>query len=222
MIPPVNAPITQSFGESTDFYAQFGLQGHHGIDFGVPVGTVICAPEDARVYRSDDGVYDQYTGNFCAGETVVLKGQNEHWLLHLSKRIILVGQHVEQGQVIGYSGNTGVSSGPHCHWGVRPLNPNINNGFRGFVDPLSLLEEDNMSQQQVDSLQNQINALNARCDELFQALDTANKGRDELAALVQTLIARLDKIDKPGGVDDQAFAQIDDANKRLDKVKADL
>ena len=59
--------------------------------------------------------------------------------MHLSKREVKAGDTVKEGQLIGYSGNTGLSTGPHLHWGTRPLNPNMNNGYRGFIDPSIVL-----------------------------------------------------------------------------------
>lgn len=50
---------------------------------------------------------------------------------HLSRRIVLAGEHVVRGQVIGMAGSTGYSSGPHLHLEVREA--------RGFHDPLPLL-----------------------------------------------------------------------------------
>lgn len=141
MIYPVDAPITQHFGERPAVYAPFGLNGHNGLDFGVPLGTPVRAPEDGVVIMSANGVKDQYTGAQIDGETIVIQGTYEHWLLHSSKRLVQAGQTVKQGQVIAYSGATGFVDGPCCHWGVRPLKPDINNGYRGFIDPLTVKEQ---------------------------------------------------------------------------------
>lgn len=126
----------QPFGSKQVDYTKFGMVGHHGFDYPAPVGRPIFAPENGVVIMSANGVRDQYTGAGIAGETIVIRGARyEHWLMHLSVRGVFAGQHVTEGQHIGYSGNTGYTDGPHLHWGTRPLQPNIQNGYRGFIDP---------------------------------------------------------------------------------------
>jgi hypothetical protein len=147
VICPVDNPILgQLFGANPQIYAQFGMKGHNGQDIICGSGTPIRAPEDGVITVSANGTTDQYTGAYIAGETIVLQGEYEHWLLHNSKRLVSVGQKVNQGQVIAFSGYTGFveppgEAGAHCHWGVRPLHPDVNNGYRGFVDPLTVKEK---------------------------------------------------------------------------------
>lgn len=142
--PLKNAVLVENggFGVDPATYKPFGLVGHHGIDLVAAVGTPVYAPESGIITISMNGAIDQYTGSNVAGETMVMHGKYEHWLLHLSKRLVSVGQRVEEGQLIGYSGATGFVTGPHLHWGVRLLKPKIDNGYRGFVNPLTVLEED--------------------------------------------------------------------------------
>lgn len=148
MIYPItNWAQTQAFGSDPATYAAFGMLGHNGCDAAVAIGTPVRAPEDAVVIISGNNVQDQYTGNPVDGETVALRGKYEHWLLHNSKRVVSVGQKVKQGDIVAYSGNTGFTTGPHCHWGTRPLNPNLQNGYRGFVDPVNTLKEVNMNER---------------------------------------------------------------------------
>lgn len=131
--------IGQTFGEMGVDYAQFGLRGHHGCDYPASVGRPVYAPEPGVVTTSSNGVTDRYTGRRADGQTIIMEGSYEHWLMHLNERLVGDGQRVDEGQLIGYSGNTGFTTGPHLHWGTRPLNPDINNGFRGFVDPATVL-----------------------------------------------------------------------------------
>lgn len=131
--------ITQVFAANDVNYAQFGLKGHHGVDYWVGTGTPVYAPESGTITTSSNGTTDQYTGRVAAGEVIILKGQYEHWFMHLSKRLVGTGVRVSEGELIGYTGNTGLTTGPHLHWGVRPLQPNINNGYRGFIDPATVL-----------------------------------------------------------------------------------
>lgn len=133
---PLNSvSVTQEFGSTAIDYSQFGLKGHHGIDLNASVGTPVYAPESGTILQSANGVTDPKSGRFAAGETIVMQGTYEHWLMHLSQRLVSAGQKVTEGQLIGYSGNTGFTTGPHLHAGTRPLNPDMNNGYRGFINP---------------------------------------------------------------------------------------
>lgn len=138
---PLNPPISvsQPFASTAFDYSPYGLKGHHGVDYVAGVGTPIYAPENGTILQSANGVTDPKSGRFAAGETIIMSGSYEHWLMHLSRRLVSAGQSVTEGQLIGYTGNTGVSTGPHLHWGVRPLTPNLNNGYRGFIDPSIVL-----------------------------------------------------------------------------------
>jgi hypothetical protein len=152
MYPVKNASLGQPFGADPATYVQFGMNGHNGQDFPVGVGTPVYAPEDGVIIMAGTDLHDQYTGNLVTGKSIVLQGTYEHWLLHNSQLLVASQQSVTQGQLIAYSGNTGFVSpmptpqnpnaGAHCHWGVRPLQPNLNNGYRGFVDPLTIKEEE--------------------------------------------------------------------------------
>lgn len=136
---PGAPPVTQAFGENAVDYSQFGLKGHHGTDYGVGTGTPVYAAEAGTVECSQNGVTDKYTGRFAAGETLVIRGSYECWYMHLSRRMVAAGARVSEGQHIGYSGATGYVTGPHLHFGIRPLTPNLNNGYRGFIDFASVL-----------------------------------------------------------------------------------
>jgi hypothetical protein len=133
--PLASVVPTQEFGANAVDYSQFGLAGHHGIDAAASIGTPVYAAESGVVEKSANGVTDKYTGRFASGETITINGSYETWYMHLSQRLVSAGQRVSEGQLIGYSGNTGFTTGPHLHFGTRPLNPNINNGYRGFIDP---------------------------------------------------------------------------------------
>jgi hypothetical protein len=91
----------------------------HSWDFPMKVGTPIIAPVDATVVFSGTG-YNSL-GENVIGETIILDyGNNEYGkFCHLSSRLVCSG-NVEQGSIIGYSGNTGTSStGPHLHYNVQ-------------------------------------------------------------------------------------------------------
>jgi len=102
---------------------------HHGIDYAAPSGTPVEAAGEGRVAFS--GWKSGY-GNF------ILVNHNSIYATgygHLRgiKKGIRPGRHVSQGEVIGYVGSTGISTGPHLHYEVRK---------RGsLVNPLSIKAE---------------------------------------------------------------------------------
>ena len=99
---------------------------HSGVDY--------AAPKGSRIYASGDGVVKraQYAGGY--GNYVVIRHNSEYstGYAHMTgfARGIKPGTRVKQGQVIGYVGSTGRSTGPHLHFEV------IKNGKK--VDPLKV------------------------------------------------------------------------------------
>lgn len=117
---PVNGPITSPFCESRSWESC-----HPGIDIAVPIGTPIRAADGGTVRLAGPaGGYGNYT---CVQHTATLSSCYGHQ----SKIMVSVGQHVSQGQIIGLSGNTGFSTGPHLHFEAR-----INGGV---VNPMNYL-----------------------------------------------------------------------------------
>jgi murein DD-endopeptidase MepM/ murein hydrolase activator NlpD len=55
---PGNPLVTQGFGQNAESYAPYGMQGHNGIDFGIPEGTVVYAPHDGTATVKDNGTKD--------------------------------------------------------------------------------------------------------------------------------------------------------------------
>lgn len=107
---------------------------HKGVDFGVPMGTPIFA--------AGDGVVEQagWAGGY--GRFVLIRHNTrmETAYGHMSRLAATSGEHVRQGQVIGYVGMTGEATGPHLHYEVRkdgaPVNPisvtvPVNEGLEG-------------------------------------------------------------------------------------------
>ena len=127
--------ITQYFGENPAAYARFGLAGHNGVDLAMPVGTPLLAPAGAVLVEAE---YDA-TGY---GHYVKLRTDaGSDWLLaHMDAPTDLpICQAVQLGELVGMSGTSGNSTGPHCHVGFRPDANYRGGGYGGYVDPLPWL-----------------------------------------------------------------------------------
>ena len=109
---PVEGGISSSFGERRSFNDGPVGGNHGGTDFGAPEGTPVTATNSGRValarqleIRGNTVVIDHGGG--------VLSGY-----AHLSAFAVAEGQEVEKGQIIGFVGNSGLSTAPHLHWEI--------------------------------------------------------------------------------------------------------
>ena len=93
-----------------------GLHGYNAVDLGTHVGTPVMASASGDVIVSRN-----YGWNGGYGDYIVIQHPNGTQTVygHLSQTVVTAGTHVVQGQVIGYSGNTGRSTGPHLHFEIR-------------------------------------------------------------------------------------------------------
>lgn len=93
-----------------------GLHGYNAIDLAAPVGTPIFAAANGRVMISRAGGWNGGYGTY-----IVIEHQNGTQTLysHNSRNLVSVGQSVVQGQVIGYIGTSGKTTGPHLHFEIR-------------------------------------------------------------------------------------------------------
>ncbi len=114
-MPLVKTPVTSDFGFR-------GYRWHYGTDLDLDTGDSVKTAFDGvvRISKWDGGGYGNY---------LVVRHVNglETVYGHLSKPIAKVGQYVKAGQLIGWGGSTGRSSGPHLHYEVRyegnPIDP---------------------------------------------------------------------------------------------------
>lgn len=153
-------PVSQGFwGTFSTRYS--GGTAHGAIDFACPTGTPVLAPDDGVIVHADwawnlpggpnDWVPRWYQLKPAPGDTrtgggimtVIRNDLGSHWIMaHLSSNDEApVGKRVRKGDVIGKSGNTGSSTGPHLHLGLLPPNPNWGNGQYGAIDPAGFLTE---------------------------------------------------------------------------------
>ena len=120
--PVKNVVITQYFGGTEFAKRNAGVYGgrayHPGVDFGVPRGTAIYAPLSGTVRAT--GNTDAVPGCYSWGKWTLIDHANGLSTLYAHQDTIAVtpGQRVSTGDVIGYSGNTGYSTGPHLHFTV--------------------------------------------------------------------------------------------------------
>lgn len=119
---PIGGPldVSSEYGLRRNPFGGYGYENHEGIDFVGPYGTDIVAAADGVVERSE------YYGGY--GDTVTIDHGYGYETLyaHLSKRAVGVGERVKRGDVIGYLGNTGRSTGPHLHYGIYYRGESIN------------------------------------------------------------------------------------------------
>lgn len=120
--PLKNVIITQNFGGSEFAKRNPGVYGgrayHPGIDMGAPRGTAIYAPLSGTVRAT--GNTDLVPGCFSWGKWTLIDHANGLSTLYAHQDVISVtaGQKVTTGEIIGYTGNTGYSTGPHLHFTV--------------------------------------------------------------------------------------------------------
>ncbi len=132
---------------------------HNGIDFLAPEGTAIWASGDGRVFRA--GMYGG------CGNMVEIRHANG-WIsqyCHLSKIQVRVGQRVNQKDVIGLVGSTGMATGPHLHYGLK------RHGY--FVNPAEQKFErlESLSGAAFESYKKTVAATISRLDDIRYAAD---------------------------------------------------
>ena len=110
------------YGSITQYY---GNNGHMGLDVGIPYGTPIYAAESGQVISAEY--------HYSWGNNVLIwhNGTYSTRYAHCSSLAVSAGEYVQKGQVIGYAGSTGNSTGNHLHFEV------YQNGSR--VDPLNFV-----------------------------------------------------------------------------------
>jgi hypothetical protein len=139
-----NHRVSQLWGSNANFYSQFKyngvpLRGHNGIDFAIPVGTPLLATDSGTVIE---------VGSSPAGfgNWIMLDhrwGQSVY--AHMHRITVRHGQSVQRGEVLGESGNTGTSTGPHLHYSIR-INPHFRgDGWGGYCDPLPFMDHSQLN-----------------------------------------------------------------------------
>lgn len=126
-----------------EFYKQFWFAWHMGIDYGIPVGTELLAWLEGEITVKNDGK----SGYGLSVSISKQRKDGSSWIIyaHLSETKLITGDKVKVWDIIGKSGNTGASTWPHLHFGLRMRNLkgeviNYDNGYKGRVDPQGYFE----------------------------------------------------------------------------------
>jgi murein DD-endopeptidase MepM/ murein hydrolase activator NlpD len=120
MALPVDGHITSTFGMRMHPILHY-VRMHDGVDVGAPYGTPIHATADGRVlFAGRKGGYGNFVMLSAGGNLTTGFG-------HMSRIAVHPGESVRAGDVIGFVGMTGLTTGPHVHYEVRrggvPINP---------------------------------------------------------------------------------------------------
>lgn len=172
--------ISQVFGNVAPMYTNMGLKGHNGIDFIAVDGTPIYATHDGYAsYQIDSGgghgvvivtdkEYDTENGT-CLYKTIywhmVDSLKDPRYKSPLEGKMGFT--KVECGDLIGYADNTGMSTGSHLHFGLKPVakgedwgsfyNLQQGNGYAGAIDPAPFFN--GFYEQDIIQLKNKLSLL---------------------------------------------------------------
>lgn len=119
---------------------------HNGVDIAMPKGTELRSLEDGTVTQI-------FNGNGNIGEGVRIETDSGQELIygHMSEVSVKVGDDIDKGEIIGLSGSTGNSTGPHLHFGMKEdgdfIDPTnyvgdltSNDGSFGFTSPFTMIK----------------------------------------------------------------------------------
>lgn len=175
---PDNSPLFIDPVPDYKYISRFKNNSHRGDDLHAAAGTDVLAAADGVVITADK--HYSY-GNFV----VIDHGTNSEgysWrtlYAHLQSYTVEAGQSVTQGQVIGYAGSTGQSTGNHCHFEVFVDNtltsPRWFTAYHGEGDHAEPTDEER--QELIDR------CVAAKADNAFSALDTALDGQGAQAVV---------------------------------------
>lgn len=131
-----DVPVSQLYGENAEWYLQnVGQPGHNGVDFAFPLWYEVVAHSPLTVKESgyDPGGWGYYVklGDASGGEWIYAHLQKEGRPPE--------GAPLDSGWTVGFTGSSGLSSGPHLHLGYRPDASYRASALHGWVDPLPYL-----------------------------------------------------------------------------------
>lgn len=145
--PVDNVRITQLFGKTSASKRLYLSGSHNGVDFGVPIGTSVKAMADGVIMGTGDTDLTCKGASF--GRWILVKYNNglSATYGHLSVISTSQGQKVATGDVLGLSGNSGYSTGPHLHISIYAADsvqvqnrPSASCGGRTYTMPIAPTE----------------------------------------------------------------------------------
>ena len=122
VLPVTGYHLSARFGQRSGLWSRM----HTGLDFAGPSGSAISSVARGKVKSVG------YEGAYGNRTIVTLDDGTDVWYCHQSRTNVRVGETVDPGQVIGYTGSTGNVTGPHLHLEIHP-------GGGGPVDPYAVL-----------------------------------------------------------------------------------
>ena len=123
-IAPLSGRISSKFGNRLHPITKEKGRFHNGVDIVANTGSEVVAPQKGMVLN----VFNHQFG----GQTIwILHEKHETRYCHLHTVFVKIGQKVEQGEIIAHSWNTGRSSGPHLHFGIKDDKGN-------YIDPQTI------------------------------------------------------------------------------------
>lgn len=125
VLPVTGYRLSARFGASSSLWSS---GTHTGLDMAGPSGSTIVSVAAGTVTSAG------FDGSYGNRIIVTLQDGTEVWYAHLSRIATSSGAKVDPGQVIGYTGSTGNSTGPHLHLEIRP-------GGGDAVDPIPVLQQ---------------------------------------------------------------------------------
>lgn len=205
--------LTQKFGENPAYYKQFGFAGHEGVDWGLPDGTPVTACARGTVVRRNDvkdGAYGIYTVLYHKELSLAT------WYCHLQEVKVSLGQDVNEGDIIALSDNTGNTTGSHLHLNLCRTDSNgyrinTDNGYKGFIDPLPFLEQQNEIDPEIIK---RADAFIVVCDKLNKPVD-----KDIVLADIDRLITLEDKLRERDKELSEKGQQITNLDQQLQELK---
>lgn len=148
-----NSPVVSGFGSRV---INGNVSYHTGVDFGVPSGSPFYATRDGVVEAREYNIYSINGGAWCPVTPSESPIQKDIWITHnvdgekyvsiyshMSKYLKKTGDVVKAGDLIGYTGGSGCSSGPHVHFEIWKGSPNPGVPGPGALNPLPLISGGN-------------------------------------------------------------------------------
>jgi len=147
--PNASFQISQAFGGS---FSHTDEQNKYAVDIVMPLGTPVHAARSGIVLEAEDDFFKGGANKAYSSEANNIRILHDdgsmaiYAHLELEKAQVYPGMAVAAGQLIGYSGNTGFTSGPHLHFAVQ-----INKGMKLVSVPFTFINQQGLAEEPVAS-----------------------------------------------------------------------